>query len=78
LLGKVRRAAQQAGDLRLVANCDEKAAWVLVERGDTDRALSLLRDAIAVFDALGDQYALLVARANSRPMNIPTSTMKIA
>lgn len=64
LLGKVRRAAQQSGDLSLVANCDEKAAWVLVARGDTDRAMSLLRDAIAVFDALGDQYAVLVARAN--------------
>jgi tetratricopeptide (TPR) repeat protein len=64
LLGKVRRAAQQADNLRLVANCDEKAAWVLVERGDTDQAIALLRGAIAVFDALGDEYALLVARAN--------------
>lgn len=64
LLGKVRRAAQQAENLSLVANCDEKAAWVLVERGEIDRAISLLRNAVAVFDALGDTSALLVAQAN--------------
>lgn len=64
LLGKARSAAQANDDVRLAANCDEKAAWVLAARGDIDRSIALLRTVIDVFDAAGDDYAMLVASTN--------------
>lgn len=64
LLGKARHTAQAHDDVRLAASCDEKAAWVLGERGDIDRSITLLRSAIDVFDALGDDYARFVASTN--------------
>lgn len=64
LLGKARKAAQEHDDASLSASCDEKAAWVLAARGEVDRAISLLRTVIDVFDALGDEHSLLVARTN--------------
>lgn len=64
LLGKARKTAQAVDDVRLVANCDEKAAWVLAARGELDRAVTLLRAVVDVFDALGDEYAMLVASTN--------------
>lgn len=64
LLAKARSTAQASDDVRLAANCDEKAAWVLAARGDVDRAIALLRTVVDVFDALGDQYAMLVASTN--------------
>jgi len=64
LLGKARKTAQANDDVRLVANCDEKAAWVLAARGEVDRAIALLRTVVDVFEALGDEYATLVASTN--------------
>lgn len=64
LLAAAREFAQQNDAMNLVAACDEKAAWVLADRGDQAQAVQLLRAAAAVFDALGDAYALQVAQAN--------------
>jgi tetratricopeptide (TPR) repeat protein len=64
LLGKARATAQATDDVRLAANCDEKAAWVLAARGDTDRSIALLRTVVDVFDSAGDDYARLVATTN--------------
>lgn len=64
LLGKARNAAKENDEASLAAHCDEKAAWVLAARGDMDRAISVLRTVIDVFDALGDEHSLLVARTH--------------
>lgn len=64
LLDKARSAARAANDMSLVASCDEKAAWVLKDRGDHDAAIELLRAAAAVFDSLAQDPELHVVRTN--------------
>lgn len=64
LLLSAREHAQANDLMAVVAACDEKAAWVLADRGDQQQAVNLLRAACAVFDAIDDAYSLQVARAN--------------
>jgi tetratricopeptide (TPR) repeat protein len=64
LLDGARGLARENGDLRLVANCDQRAAEVFHDRDDLERAVSLLRSSVAVLDALGDDEQLATAQVN--------------
>jgi tetratricopeptide (TPR) repeat protein len=64
LLGAARTVAADHDDRHRVASCDEKAAWVMADRGDHAEAVSLLHKVVAVFEALGAEADARTARAN--------------
>ncbi|MEY2974680.1 MAG: hypothetical protein RIR49_1100 [Actinomycetota bacterium] len=64
LLGAARTVAADHDDRHRVAACDEKAAWVMADRGDHAEAVSLLQKVVAVFEALGAEADACTARAN--------------
>lgn len=64
LLSASKSHAQENDDLSTVAACDEKAAWVMGDRGEYGRAIGLLSAAISVFEAIGESHNALIARAN--------------
>lgn len=64
LLSASKSYAQESEDLSTVAACDEKAAWVMGDRGEYGRAIGLLSAAISVFEAIGESHNALIARAN--------------
>jgi tetratricopeptide (TPR) repeat protein len=64
LLDRARTAARESGNLHLVADCDQQASSVFEDRDDLERAVSLLRAAVAVYDALGADHEVAIARVN--------------
>lgn len=64
LLDRARATAQANGNLRLVADCDHQASAVFEDRGEFERAVSLLRSAATVYDALGEDDLVATARVN--------------
>lgn len=64
LLGRARDGAEEHGLTLMVAECDEKASWVLGARGDVADAVTLLRKSIAVMKACGETGRVETVRTN--------------
>ena len=63
-LGRARELYTELGDLVGTALCDEKAAQVLSGTGEHDRAVGLYEQAIAVFDAFGEDSLARIAESD--------------
>jgi len=63
-LERARDLYAELGNLVATASCDEKAARVLSDMGDHDRAVGLFERSIAVFEAFGEMESARIAESN--------------
>lgn len=64
LLGRARDDAEEHGLTLMVAECDEKASWVLGARGDVAESVTLLRKSMAVMKACNEPGRVETVRTN--------------